>query len=52
LFGTPLLHVTGLKTRIMEAAEREDEPYDKFRVFVRTRLNYLNEKAVHPPSGC
>lgn len=37
--------IAGLKTAIIEAIEKEDDPYNKFRKFVDARLNYLNEKA-------
>ena len=37
--------IAGLKTAIVEAIEKEDDPYNKFRKFVDSRLNYLNEKA-------
>jgi AcrR family transcriptional regulator len=37
--------IAGLKTAIIEAIEKEDDPYNKFRKFVDSRLNYLNEKA-------
>ena len=37
--------IDGLKTAILMAVEKEDDPYSKFRVFVGTRLDYLNEKA-------
>ena len=37
--------IAGLKTAIVEAIEKEDDPYNKFRQFVDARLNYLNEKA-------
>ncbi len=37
--------IAGLKTAIVEAIEKEDDPYNKFRKFVDARLNYLNEKA-------
>ena len=37
--------IAGLKTVIIEAIEKEDDPYNKFRKFVDARLNYLNEKA-------
>ena len=37
--------IAGLKTTIRKAIEEEDDPYNKFTVFVGTRLNYLNEKA-------
>jgi len=37
--------IDGLKAAIIEATEQEDDPYYKFRKFVYTRLNYLNEKA-------
>ncbi len=37
--------IAGLKTAIIEAIEIEDDPYNKFRKFVDSRLNYLNEKA-------
>lgn len=37
--------IAGLKTAITEAVDKEDDPYSKFRSFVDTRLNYLNEKA-------
>jgi AcrR family transcriptional regulator len=37
--------IDGLKVAIIEAIEQEDDPYYKFRKFVYTRLNYLNEKA-------
>ena len=34
--------IAGLKTAIIEAIEKEDDPYNKFRKFVDSRLNYLN----------
>ncbi|MBW2283024.1 MAG: TetR/AcrR family transcriptional regulator [Deltaproteobacteria bacterium] len=37
--------IAGLKHAIREAVEREDDPYYRFRTFVRTRLDYLNKKA-------
>ena len=37
--------IAGLKTAIIEAIEKEDDPYNRFRKFVDARLNYLNEKA-------
>lgn len=37
--------ITGIKTIIRQAIEKEDDPYNKFTRFVETRLNYLNEKA-------
>ena len=37
--------IAGLKTAIIKAIEKEDDPYNKFRKFVYARLNYLNEKA-------
>ena len=37
--------IAGLNTAIIEAIETEDDPYNKFRKFVDSRLNYLNEKA-------
>lgn len=37
--------IAGLKTAIIAAVEKEDDPYNKFRKFVDARLNYLNEKA-------
>lgn len=37
--------IAGLKIAIIEAIEKEDDPYNKFRKFVDARLNYLNEKA-------
>ena len=37
--------IAGLKIAIIEAIEKEDDPYSKFRKFVDSRLNYLNEKA-------
>jgi len=37
--------IAGLKTAIIVAIEKEDDPYNKFRKFVASRLNYLNEKA-------
>ena len=37
--------IAGLKTAIIKAIEKEDDPYNKFRKFVDARLNYLNEKA-------
>ena len=37
--------IAGLKTVIIKAIEKEDDPYNKFRKFVDARLNYLNEKA-------
>ena len=37
--------IAGLKTAIIEAIEKEDDPYNKFRKFVDARLNYLSEKA-------
>ena len=37
--------IAGLKTAIIVAIEKEDDPYNKFRKFVDSRLNYLNEKA-------
>jgi AcrR family transcriptional regulator len=37
--------IAGLKAAIVEAIEKEDDPRNKFRKFVNTRLNYLNEKA-------
>ena len=39
------MEMAGLKSRIMESMEKEKDPYDRFRVFVRTRLIYLSEKA-------
>ncbi len=36
--------IAGLKTAIITAVEKETDPYDKFRAFVVTRLDYLNEK--------
>ena len=37
--------IAGLKTAIINAVENERDPYEKFRVFVGARLDYLNEKA-------
>jgi AcrR family transcriptional regulator len=37
--------IAGLKTAIINAVENEQDPYEKFRVFVGTRLDYLDEKA-------
>ena len=37
--------IAGLKATIRRAIEGEDDPYNKFSMFVGTRLNYLNEKA-------
>ncbi len=37
--------IAGLKTAIIEAIDKEDDPYNKFRKFVESRLNYMNEKA-------
>jgi len=37
--------IAGLKTAIIKAIEKEDDPYNKFRKFVDARLNYLSEKA-------
>jgi len=37
--------IDGLKAAIIEAIEEENDPYNRFRKFVYTRLNYLNEKA-------
>lgn len=37
--------IAGLKAAIAKAIEKEEEPQDKFRKFVMTRLNYLNAKA-------
>ena len=37
--------IAGLKTAIINAVEEQDDPYEKFRAFVGTRLDYLNEKA-------
>jgi AcrR family transcriptional regulator len=39
------MEIAGLKTAIIDAVEKEDDPYNKFRVFVGTRLDYLNAKA-------
>ena len=36
--------INGLKERITRAVEGEENPYEKFRTFVETRLSYLNEK--------
>lgn len=37
--------IAGLKATIIEEIEKEDDPYERFRKFVGTRLSYLNEKA-------
>ena len=37
--------IAGLKTAIIKAVEKEADPYSKFRAFMGTRLDYLNEKA-------
>ncbi len=37
--------IAGLKSTIVAAIEKEDDPYNKFRKFVSTRLDYLSEKA-------
>ena len=37
--------IAGLKTAIIKAIEKEDDPYIKFRKFVESRLNYMHEKA-------
>ncbi len=37
--------IAGLKTAIIHAVEKEDDPYRKFKAFVDARLEYLNEKA-------
>lgn len=37
--------IAGLEAASMKAIEKEDDPYNKFRRFVETRLNYLVEKA-------
>jgi AcrR family transcriptional regulator len=37
--------IAGLKAAMVEAIEKEDDPRNKLRKFVNTRLNYLNEKA-------
>lgn len=39
------MEIAGLKTAIINAIETEDDPYNKFRAFVGTRLDYLNAKA-------
>jgi AcrR family transcriptional regulator len=37
--------IAGLKTAIINAVEKEIDPYEKFMAFVGARLDYLNEKA-------
>ncbi len=37
--------IAGLKSTIVAAIEKEDDPYNKFRKLVSTRLHYLTEKA-------
>ena len=37
--------IAGLKSAIVEAVEKEDDPRNQLRQFVSTRLNYLNDKA-------
>ncbi|MCP4577075.1 MAG: helix-turn-helix transcriptional regulator [Deltaproteobacteria bacterium] len=39
------MEIAGLKTAIIHAMEKEDDPYGKFMSFVGARLDYLNEKA-------
>jgi AcrR family transcriptional regulator len=37
--------ISGLKAALLQAIERESDPYARFRAFVKTRLGYLNERA-------
>lgn len=37
--------IAGLKSAIINAVEREDDPYGKFMAFVGARLDYLNKTA-------
>lgn len=37
--------IEGLQASILEAVRREEDPYARFRAFVKARLAYLNEKA-------
>lgn len=37
--------IAGLKSTIAQAIEKEHDPHDKFRIFVKTRLAYLHEKS-------
>jgi AcrR family transcriptional regulator len=37
--------IAGLKTAVEQAVAQENDPYEKFRTFMRKKLKYLNEKS-------